>query len=448
MCRYHGYSVGMFRVALCLLPSASCCAGQGEPTAATVADPRRVAPEVDREHDLATARLLAGDWGGVRSKMMESGVSGSILLGSVTQFNLRGGLNTHNANDTTGKAFYNLELDFEKMGGPHGATFFVRGIQTWNSGIGRDVGSLTPPYWNVGSSGDKEIELDKWWYRQRLLDNRLEFRLGKLLNVLDLFDRNAYAGNYLSGFVNRALNHNMTIPTTKGIGVFARAWPADWVYAQAMAVDPDTISTHNRHGTGGFDTAFHGEDRFRVFWEIGILPAELPGAGVLPGHYRFGAWLDPKPKKIFMSDLGGRLPERRRAGDVGFYANFDQMVWKENSDPADNQGLGVFARWGWADEDVNRVSRFWSIGATCEGPIPRRDADVLGFGVAQTILSRRYRQALSSLADRETVYEMFYAIKIAPWCTVTPDVQLIVNPGGAKNARDALVGGVRIKIVF
>jgi len=73
---------------------------------------------------------------------------------------------------------------------------------------------------------------------------------------------------------------------------------------------------------------------------------------------------------------------------------------------------------------------------------------VLAFGVAQSILSSRYRRNVSSLANRETVYELYYAIKVTPCCIITPDVQVITNPGGNKDARDARVGGVRFKIVF
>ena len=55
---------------------------------------------------------------------------------------------------------------------------------------------------------------------------------------------------------------------------------------------------------------------------------------------------------------------------------------------------------------------------------------------------------MNSLADRETVYELYYAIKVTPWCIITPDVQVITNPGGNNDTRDAPVGGVRFKIVF
>ena len=402
-----------------------------------------------KPYDILTTKKLTGDWGGARTKLTDAGINFSLLLGTMSQINFRGGLNTHNAHETGGKAFWNLELDFEKMAGLKGATFFGRCIQTWNSGIGRHVGSLTPPYWGAGSGGDQAWALDKWWYRQRLFDDRLEFRLGKLLNICDLFDKNTYADNYLGKFMNRAFNHNMTIPTTKGLGAFIRVWPVDWLYVQGMVVDPDYKQTTCSHGWGGFDTAFGGEDRFRAFWEFGILPKFTNTANCrLPGHYRFGWWLDPQPKTIFIDDLGGLRAQQRRSGDMGFYFNFDQMIWKENNDPKDKQGLGVFARYGWAHRDVNKINHFWSAGAAYQGLIPSRGADVLGLGVAQSILSSQYRHNIDSRADRETVYELYYAIKVTPWCVVTPDIQVITNPGGDRDARDALVGGVRVKIAF
>ncbi|MGB2986981.1 MAG: carbohydrate porin [Phycisphaerae bacterium] len=416
---------------------------QAEPQATTVTTTK----EEPKPYDLWTTKNLTGDWGGVRTEMEDAGVNFSILLGTMTQMNFRGGLNTHNAHETAGKAFYNMELDFGKMGLVSDGTFFIRGIQTWNSGIRRHVGSLWHPYYSAGSSGDKEIELDKYWYRQRLFDDRLEFRFGKL-DMADWTDRNAYADSYMSKFMNQALYVNRTIPTTKAVGAFLKVWPVDWLYVQAAALDPDIGQSKHTRGTGGWDTAFHDEDRFRAFWEFGLVPKFEGANGLLPGHYRFGWWLDPKPKTVFRDTLGGLLAERRRSGDVGFYFNFDQMVWKENDNPKDKQGLGVFARVGAAHRDVNKISHVWSLGAAYQGLFPMRESDVLGFGVAQAILSSQYRDNIDSRADRETVYELYYKIKVAPWCEITPDVQVITNPGADKDARDALVGGIRIKIAI
>lgn len=430
-------------------PNAAPVDTQAGETTNEVATTETVAAEQTPEsYNLLTTKKLTGDWFGSRPVIEDAGITLSPLLVATYQFNLRGGQNTHNAHESAGKAFYNLEFDFDKMFGLKGASFFSRGVQTWNSGVGRHVGSLTPPYWSAGSSGDNSFELTRWWWRQRLFDDRLEFRLGKMLNVVDLFDQNVYAKAYTVTFQNRALNHNMTIPTTLGLGAFVKAWPLDWLYVQAMAIDPDYSQTTCSHGFGGFDTAFGGEDRFRGLWEFGVLPHEIPGVDLLPGHYRFGLWLDPQAKTKFINDLGGQLAPRARSDDVGWYLNVDQMVWKENDEPKDNQGLGLFARYGFAHPDVNMINHFWSAGASYQGLIPSRDEDVLGFGVAQSILSKTYRHNVNSLADRETVYEVYYAIQLTPWCVITPDVQVITNPGGDKDARDALVGGVRVKIAF
>ena len=135
-----------------------------------------------------------------------------------------------------------------------------------------------------------------------------------------------------------------------------------------------------------------------------------------------------------------------RGDDVGFYTSVDQLVWKENADPKDKQGLGLFARYGFRHQDINKISQFWSVGAQYQGLIPTRNKDVLAFGVGDALESHTYRHAMNPLADRETVYEMYYAIAVTPWLTVFPDIQVIVNPGGNTSASDAFIGGIKVKM--
>ena len=429
-------------------PLCSKCAPK-PPTPPPPAEPPKPAapPAEAKPFSLLTAKQLTGDWGGFRTQMEKAGIKFDPMLAMMYGFNFRGGKNTHNADDFAGRAFYSLEFDFEKMVGLKGATFFIRGIQTWNNGIAPEVGALTSPHYGI-AAGTKEIELDKYWYRQRLFDDKLEFRLGKLVAVGDLFDSNDFAGNYVTQFTNKALYVNSTIPTTKGLGAFVKAWPVDWLYVEGAALDPDADNDYNRRGTSGFETAFHGQDRFQAFWELGLVPKFKTAKGDLIGHYRFGGTYEPRPKQIFRNDWGGARAKMWRGDDVGYYFNFDQLVWKERSDPKDKQGLGVFGRYGYAEPDVNKIEHFWSIGASYQGLVPTRDADVLGFGMAQSIMSHQYRVESAPTADYETVYELYYAIQVTPWCAITPDVQWIAQPGGNDDARDALVGGMRVKISF
>lgn len=417
-------------------------------TPATTTQPSAPAGDASVDYDIMTTTRLTGDWGGLRSELDNLGIKFTPLMGFGYTQNFMGGNNTHNAHEIPGKIFWNVELDFGKMNLLPGGTFFFRAIQTWNNGIQGDTGSLGAPYFSFASSGCKELEVDKWWWRQRLLNDRIEFRLGKILTIGDLIDHNKYAGNYMTQFMNRVFYTNPTIPGVKGLGAYVIAWPTDWLYMLTLAADPDTINTHNRHGTGGFDTAFHDSCHFFGAWEFGLLPNWIGEKGNYPGNYRFGLWYHPRSQTIFKNTLGGSLASNVRTGDWGWYFNMDQMLIKENDNSGDKQGLGGFLRYGLADGDVNRIEHFWSLGAQYEGLIPERDQDVLAFAVGQSIMSRQFRREINPLADRETVYELYYAIQVTPWCVITPDVQLITNPGGNKDARDALVGGLRFKVVF
>lgn len=393
--------------------------------------------------NLATSSTLTGDWGGVRTQLKDVGISFSPILYTGYIHNYRGGVETHHGHDIPGVAQYNLEVDFAKMKLIPGGSFFIRGLQSWNDGIKGYTGSLSTPYYTWGSSGDAEILVDKWWWRQRFLDDRIELRVGKLLNIIDLYDTNAYAANQYMAFANSMLTANPTIPVAKGLGVFLKAWPTDWLYVQGGVMDPE-----QRASRTGFDTAFHGVDKFRAYWEFGLTPKWQTARGPLPGNYRFGWWYDPQPKTKFDRVKFIGQPANIETGDVGFYTSLDQMVWKEQANPKDKQGLGVFARYGFAQGDRNRVAHFWSCGTQYEGLIPGRNADVLGFGMAQAILSEQYHEHVRNTSDRETVYELYYLIQLTPWMFITPDIQVVTNPGGDRFGRDCITGGVRLKIVF
>ena len=105
----------------------------------------------------------------------------------------------------------------------------------------------------------------------------------------------------------------------------------------------------------GFKTTFHNEDYFFSIFETGVVPRIPSAKGPLQGTYRVGFWYDPQPKD---KHNGGTKHD-----DMGFYLSFDQMVLKENTDEDDSQGLGLFARYGWADKDVSEIKCFWSTGA-------------------------------------------------------------------------------------
>jgi carbohydrate-selective porin OprB len=76
-------------------------------------------------------------------------------------------------------------------------------------------------------------------------------------------------------------------------------------------------------------------------------------------------------------------------------------------------------------------------------PFDSREVDLLGLGIYRAELARD----AGFEKDHETVYELFCKVQMTPWCSVKPDSQYIVNPGGSANS-DATVLGVRAEINF
>lgn len=106
-------------------------------------------------------------------------------------------------------------------------------------------------------------------------------------------------------------------------------------------------------------------------------------------------------------------------------------------------------------------------GLTFKGLFPNRDLDLLGIGASYARIGDTRRldrdQVLFSgierpIRDYETVLEITYEARIAPWWLLQPDLQLVLRPGGhtaapppapaAQAILNALVIGIRSGITF
>ena len=119
-------------------------------------------------------------------------------------------------------------------------------------------------------------------------------------------------------------------------------------------------------------------------------------------------------------------------------------MWRESAEEGNEQGIGLFARYGYARDHVNTFEHFWSFGGQYQGIIPGRDDDVLGVGVAQGVFSNDLVK-VGSRTDHETVLESYYKIQLTPWFSISPDVQWIFRSGDRAD-RDAFVGGFRFQV--
>ena len=93
-------------------------------------------------------------------------------------------------------------------------------------------------------------------------------------------------------------------------------------------------------------------------------------------------------------------------------------------------GSGLVPKSGAANGLLPGYYRFgWVQRIAYQRLFPARELDVLGFAVAWAILSDHYRHNVDFRADRETVYELYYKMKVAPGCEITPDLYVTPTRG-------------------
>ena len=375
----------------------------------------------------------------------DSGIGIEIGLTGIYQQNVHGGLNTHRRSGRNSGS-YDLEIsaDLDKFLGIKNSRLFIHTEGFWSESAGIDgpsVGSF------FGVNGDAfprgSVVVTELWYERSMCDGKFLLRAGKMdltggFECSDwpvAFDAGAFANDETSQFLNSALVNNPTIPfPIYALGVAGNYNPVEWWYLSAGVVD-----AQNDLRETGFRTTFYGEDYFFYIFETGVTPMLSSSKGSLQGAYRIGIWNDPQPKAN--SDA-----IKTYRDDVGLYLSCDQILFKENSDYSDNQGLGAFARSGYADSDKNDMTSFWSFGMQYRGLIDGHDEDVLGAGFAQGFFSDK--ASITYTEDYESAFEVYYNAKFTPWLNISPSVQYITNPGGSDLSGDSVIFGIRAQMNF
>ena len=115
-------------------------------------------------------------------------------------------------------------------------------------------------------------------------------------------------------------------------------------------------------------------------------------------------------------------------------------------------GVALFARAGLSDGQTTAFKGGWQAGVLINGLIAGRDDSQLSIGANQAFLSRGYRNLLADEglpgATAETAFEITFSDRLAPWLSVQPDLQVVLNPGGERGRGPAFVAGLRTTFEF
>ncbi len=336
-----------------------------------------------------------------------------------------GGINTKNADRIAG--LYDLDFYYllaAEEDAEHKGDYVLLGLSSranFGSGVGPGkVGS----FFNLNkvAKGDLDLYLDKAFVRFTLADRKFTFDVGKI-DVKDNFDGSAVASKYRTQFIAKPFANNAAIPfPSKGLGISGQ-----WEISRAWYFRAGIVDAQSNQRTTGFDTTFHDEDYYFGLAEVGLRTDLLGRAGT----YRLTTWYDPKDK----SYLDGSGQSKR--DDLGWGLSFDQKITDKTT---------LFFRYGWADDKVNEVEDFFSFGGDIKGPFEGRKDDV--FGIAYG-LGLRSEKGLDGTAERRIdMAETYYRFKLSDNLSVSPHLQLVMEPGGLKSESPAMVFGVRCRYTF
>lgn len=391
------------------------------------------------------SKTATGDWFGLRPAMKDVGIETQFFYNNHFMSVMDGGLSTGGGKNSATIDWFVI-LDLEKMKLLDDADMLIQVRDGWGYSINPFTGTTKGMDVNDDADGKQDLYIDQLWYRQYLFDRKFALQVG-YLDFQTIVDRNAYANSEDKQFMNTALDNNPIVPTATitTLGAAAYIQPVSW-YTLILGAGNAQGPTHGAPDPWyepDFDTTFHDEAWFVGYIEHDFTLKIPSSRGPLPGNYRFGMFYDPRPRPVFL--YPSEYPDRE-GDEWAFYTSCDQLVFRENS--KDDQGLGVFFRYAYRPQEINRFSEFWSGGLSYAGLVPDRDKDVLGVAFGRLNSSHNFRHRVNRDAGDETVYELYYAIQITPWLVVSPDIQYVDNPGANDTISHATVGGVRVRVSF
>jgi porin len=374
---------------------------------------------------------LTGDWGGMRSKLHESGIDIEAVYTVDFMSNVAGG--TKRRGEVLDNADLIFNIDGEKLYNLKGSTISLYFLNN-NGGKPNDsIGNVQGV--NNIEVAERTAKLFEAWIEQKFVDDKFSIRAG-LYNLNSEFYVTDSSGIFLNPtfgigteFAQSGENGPSIFPTSS-MAVRGKWEPTEKFYLQMAVLDGVSGDPDNPQGT---HVQFNDKDGALYVAETGY---KFDFAKLSLGGWHYSSESDDL---IDVDGNGDALRHRNK----GIYT----MVEKEFSEKI----IG-FGRFGLADKDINQTDYAWAVGVNINKPIPSREDGVLGLAATGVHNSSKYKRSQiaggSEVDSSETAFELTYSDNLTPWLTIQPDVQYTINPGTDPAVDDSWLLGLRLKIAF
>ncbi|MEM1397059.1 MAG: carbohydrate porin [Pseudomonadota bacterium] len=276
--------------------------------------PAPVGPPSWFEWDHAT-----GDRGGTRSRLKDRGIDFALNLTGDFLANPEGGEEQGSA--AAYRAYSSIALDFEKLSGVRGLSFYLAAMAAGGQNISEDdIGNV----FRVAQvySGD-EPRLAELYFEHTLAHGIVEFAIGRLATGTDFVAAKSF-DYYVSGGINGnpgGIDENFPSFTGSPFvqwGARVTVTPSDLFYVSAVVYNagPDVQNESNN----GVDFTLNPEDGVLTLVEVGLTPNQGPLSNGLPGRYAISGVFDSSDYETLQD------PDDVKSGNHGFYAIAEQMI--------------------------------------------------------------------------------------------------------------------------
>ena len=390
---------------------------------------------------------LLGDWGGIRSKLEESGITPRWFLITDVAGNPAGG---HDQGATQASSTeLSLFFDLNRIAGMKGGSVFMSMSQRWGNRLSTEyVGNVFPEQQIYGFETLRVIDVS---YQQQLSNDRVEFRVGRFAATDNFLDSPYDYGFMSNAFCGSPFGILLDSP---GVMAYTGTWaalanvrPTRRSHVMAAIYNGDPAMRENKNH--GVDLSFEGP--LFAMGEVGYQFNGLPGDGARLGNYKLGGWYDHSTLTDFESGA-------RKRGSWGYYGLFDQVLLPFGM-RGSHRGLGVFGSVTVAtDSHIEQLPLYFTAGISARGLFNARPRDAISFGIAtgyfSDALQRKQRNGLlvppgGGVQDHERVVELTYRIDLRKGAYfIQPDFQYIVRPGATARFSNATVFGAQFGINF
>jgi porin len=433
---------------------------QNAPTVVPSATPAGILPVPDYSGNFCTRQYLTDDWWGARTYLANKGIQVGVEWNQFVQGVTNGGRDRGTAYGAN--LDYTLNLDLMRMGLLPGALVKFRAETRYGSSVNGIAGPILPvntkALFPVTAKINQQVgfTITDLNYTQ-FLSEHLALFFGKL-DTLDADPNEFASGRGTSQFMNANFLFNPTLAlrlpySTLGAGVIWLPIPPG--PRGGITINSSVVQTADSSETTGFENFGKGgswttEADFQ--YQLGTLPGGM-NIGALYSFDQNFARLNTTNRLVLQPGEGLVIPSKQSTWAV-YWSTWQYLFAKPPGDRPlvqfsgmpKQQGIGVFARFGFADRDTNPTEWAVSGGIGGRGLIPSRENDCFGIGYYYDSIQTLRLSSLLGIKSSTQGVECFYNIAITPAAHLTLDLQVVESP--QKSVHTATVLGLRSTLDF